>query len=93
MKTKQLTLRSEVQQQALLLCLTCGSPFILVIGFTALTAFLTEKSFGEFIQEVAWPAEILAIIAAVSLLLSAWLSFNRNSRLELANFPTEPSNY
>lgn len=52
------------------LTLTCGFPFILMIGFTALTAFLTEQPLGDFIQQVIWPAGILAAIAILSLTLS-----------------------
>lgn len=57
--------------------LTCGFPFILMIVFTALAAFLTEKSLGEFIQQITWPAGILAAITILSLPLS--LGFARLS--------------
>ncbi|MCC7530103.1 MAG: hypothetical protein IT342_16380 [Candidatus Melainabacteria bacterium] len=51
------------------LFLICGFPFYLVIGFTALTAYLSERSLSEFGQEVIWPAAILLAVAVISLVL------------------------
>ncbi len=60
----------SVLKSSIIMSLTCGFPFILTILFTALGAFLTEKSMSEFIQQIVWPAGILASIVTVSLLLS-----------------------
>lgn len=62
------------------LTLTCGFPFILMIVFTALAAFLTDKSLGEFIQQATCPAGILAAITILSLPLSLGLARLSNSK-------------
>ncbi len=51
------------------LFLIFGFPFYIVIGFTALTAYLSEKSINEFGQEVMWPAAILLVVAVASIVL------------------------
>jgi hypothetical protein len=51
------------------LFLIFGSPFYIIIGFTALTAYLSERSLNEFGQAVMWPAEILLVMAVMSLVL------------------------
>lgn len=67
----------KVLEIAATLALTCGFPFVLMISFTALAAFLTEKTLAEFVQQASWPAGILAAISIVSLPLA--LAFVRLS--------------
>jgi hypothetical protein len=55
------------------LFLIFGFPFYVIIGFTALASFLTEKTWIEFGQEVTWPAGILLAVAGISIVLA--LSF------------------
>lgn len=52
------------------LFLIFGFPFYVIIGFTAITSFLTEKTWIEFGQEVTWPAGILLAVAGVSIVLA-----------------------
>ncbi len=52
------------------LFLTFGFPFYIVIGFTALTAYLSERSLSEFGQEAMWPAAILIAVAIMSITLA-----------------------
>ena len=52
------------------LFLIFGFPFYTVIGFTALTAYLSERSLNEFGQEIMWPAVILLVVAGASIALA-----------------------
>ncbi len=52
------------------LFITFGFPFYIIIGFTALTAYLSERTWSEFGQEIIWPAGILLSIAVLSIVLA-----------------------
>jgi hypothetical protein len=69
MKTQEQTHR-EVACWATTIFLICGFPFYIVIGFTALTSYLTDKSLSEFMQIVALPAAMLGLVAAVAILMA-----------------------
>lgn len=69
MKTKEQT-HKEAAGWATTIFLICGFPFYIVIGFTALTSYLTDKSLSEFMRIVEWPAAMLGLVAAVAILMA-----------------------
>lgn len=69
MKTNEQT-HKEVADWATTIFLICGFPFYVIIGFTALMSYLTEKSLNEFLQIVTWPAAMLGLVAIASVLIA-----------------------
>lgn len=63
------------------LFLIFGFPFYIIIGFTALTAYLSERTWSEFGQEITCPAGILLAVIGISIVLA--LAFKAASRATL----------
>ncbi|MBA3992691.1 MAG: hypothetical protein C0469_04130 [Cyanobacteria bacterium DS2.3.42] len=63
------------------LFLIFGFPFYIIIGFTALTAYLSERTWSEFGQEITCPAGILLAIVGISIVLA--LAFKAAARATL----------
>lgn len=53
---------------ALGIFLTLGFPVYVVIGFTAITSYIVDKTFTEFWSEMTWPLVILGIILVFSMI-------------------------
>jgi len=55
---------------AIKIFLVVGSPFHLIVGFSALTSFISEKSLAQFISEMTYPLEILLVLLIASLVIA-----------------------
>ncbi len=75
------TPESSVAGMATTLFAIFGFPFYIIIGFTALTAYLSEKTFAEFTQEITGPLGILAAVAVFSIVLGLALQAAYKSTL------------